>query len=102
MIFLNLSRLIHVLIDPVYRLHSGLCARIKVKTYKPLESEFAPKQAKTFEDLKKHVFPMLLALGPHAQSDPTLLYKILRLCKSSLGIQDAGMYSLLIQQSDSF
>ena len=29
---------------------------------------------------------MLLALGPYAYSDPVLLYKVIRIIKSSLGI----------------
>merc|ERR1719347_554172 len=88
----QLCKLIHIIMDPVYQANSGLCSRIKVKTHQPLDNEHAPPQAKTFEDLKTHVYPMLLALGPHAQADPTLLYKMLRLCKSALGIMDTGKY----------
>lgn len=88
----QLCKLIHILVDPVYRLHSGLCSRIKFKSHKPLDNDYAPPQATTFEDLKTYVFPMMLALGPHAQTDPTLLYKILRICKSALGIKDSAKY----------
>ena len=34
--------------------------------------------------------PMLLALGPHASQDPVLLYKMLRICRTGLGIRDTG------------
>jgi hypothetical protein len=43
-------------------------------------------QAHTFEDFKETVMPMLLALGPYAYHDGVLLYKILRILKSSLRI----------------
>ena len=33
---------------------------------------------------------MLLALGPHASQDPVLLYKMLRICRTGLGIRDTG------------
>ena len=87
--------MIHILLDPVYQVNSGLCSRIKVKSHPPLDNEHAPPQAVSFEDLKKHVFPMLLALGPHAQADPTLLYKVLRICKTALGIKDTGILMIL-------
>ena len=90
-VIIVLLRLIHILLDPVYQVNSGLCSRIKVKSHPPLDNEHAPPQAVSFEDLKKHVFPMLLALGPHAQADPTLLYKVLRICKTALGIKDTGI-----------
>jgi hypothetical protein len=60
--------------------NSGLYSRIKVKCNLFLDNVHAPPQALTFEELNNHVFPMLLALGPHAQADPTLLYKVLMIC----------------------
>ena len=33
---------------------------------------------------------MLLALGPHASQDPVLLYKMLRICRTGLGIRETG------------
>jgi len=91
-IALALCSLVHTTIDPVYRAHSGLCPRIKVRTHPPLDTPGAPPQATTFEDVKLHALPMLLSLGPHAHQDPTLLFKMLRLCKSALGIMDTGKY----------
>merc|ERR1719347_549001 len=95
----QLCKLIHIIMDPVYQANSGLCSRIKVKTHQPLDNEHAPPQAKTFEDLKTHVYPMLLALGPHAQADPTLLYKVLRICKTALGIRDTAKYDSEVSAS---
>jgi hypothetical protein len=56
----------------------------KIKCNLPLDNVHDPPQALTFQDLKKHVFTMLLALGSHAQEDPKLLYKVLRICKTAM------------------
>ena len=91
-IALALCSLVHTTLDPVYRAHSGLCPRIKVRTHPALDTPNAPPQARSFEEVKHHALPMLLCLGPHAHQDPTLLFKVLRLCKSALGILDNGKY----------
>ena len=51
-----------------------LCPRIKAKSWPALTNEAAPPRAERLEDLKHHVVPMLLALGPHAHTDVVLLY----------------------------
>ena len=66
--------------------YSGLNARIRTKTYQPLNNKGAPTPVKTFEEFRNTVVPMLLALGPYSADDPVLLYKTLRILKSSLGI----------------
>jgi len=91
-IALALCSLVHTTLDPVYRAHSGLCPRIKVRTHPALDTPNAPPQARSYEEVKNHALPMLLCLGPHAHQDPTLLFKVLRLCKSALGILDNGKY----------
>ena len=91
-IALALCSLVHTTLDPVYRAHSGLCPRIKVRTHPALDTPNAPPQARSYEEVKYHALPMLLCLGPHAHQDPTLLFKVLRLCKSALGILDNGKY----------
>lgn len=45
----------------------------------------APKAAKTFEDLRQHVFPMLFTLAPSLRYDTVLMSKVIRLAKSILG-----------------
>jgi len=89
-ISLQLCNLIHATMDPVYQQHSGLCPRIKAKSWPALTNQAAPPLALHLEDLKHHVVPMLLALGPHAHKDVVLLYKILRLVKTSFNIKDDG------------
>ena len=66
--------------------YSGLNCRIRSKTYEPLNNNGAPRPVKTFDEFRSTVVPMLLALGPFSADDPVLLYKILRILKSSLGI----------------
>ena len=66
--------------------YSGLHSRIRSKTYEPLNNKGAPSPVKTFEDFRSTIVPMLLALGPYSADDPVLLYKTLRILKSSLGI----------------
>ena len=66
--------------------YSGLHSRIRSKTYEPLNNKGAPSPVKTFEEFRLTIVPMLLALGPFSADDPVLLYKTLRILKSSLGI----------------
>ena len=66
--------------------YSGLNCRIRSKTYEPLNNNGAPIPVKTFDEFRSTVVPMLLALGPFSADDPVLLYKTLRILKSSLGI----------------
>ena len=66
--------------------YSGLNSRIRTKTYEPLNNKGAPLPVKTFEEFRSTIVPMLLALGPYSSDDPVLLYKTLRILKSSLGI----------------
>ena len=66
--------------------YSGLNPRIRTKTYNNLKNKGAPSPVNTFEEFKRTVVPMLLALGPYSADDPVLLYKSLRIFKSALGI----------------
>ena len=66
--------------------YSGLNPRIRTKRYEALNNKGAPPQAKTFEEFKEIVVPMLLALGPYSADYPILLYKVLRIMKSALGL----------------
>ena len=70
--------------NPVYQRHSGLCPRNKAESRSALTNEAVPPRA---EPLKHHVVLMLLALDPHAHTDVVLLYKFLRLVKTSFNIK---------------
>lgn len=47
-----------------------------------LPNKRAPKQAESFEELRKEVFNMLCYLGPHLSHDPILFAKVVRLGKA--------------------
>ena len=100
-----LCGLVHILVDPVYQTKSGLCSRIKTKTHPRPDNVHFPAPAQTTDELNSLVVPMLLALGPHASEDPVLLYKLLRICKSGLGVTeedtgDSSLYYLTITLMD--
>lgn len=102
--------LVHILVEPVYQARSGLCSRIKTKTHPRPDNDHFPAPAQSSADLNSLVVPILLALGPHASQDPVLLYKMLRICKSGLGLKetdsmevdtgDAGLYYLTLTLMD--
>ncbi|XP_052864663.1 THO complex subunit 2 [Anopheles cruzii] len=78
-----LCRLLHMIIEPVYRLKCALPANIKgraVSTYGAL-SKLAPPPVTALTKLRLHAFPMFTALGPSLHYDPVLLYKLLRLMR---------------------
>lgn len=47
-----------------------------------LQNKKAPKQAETYEDLRRDVFNMFCYLGPHLSHDPILFAKVVRIGKS--------------------
>ncbi|EPY73911.1 hypothetical protein CB1_002472007 [Camelus ferus] len=47
-----------------------------------LQNKRAPKQAESFEDLRRDVFNMFCYLGPHLSHDPILFAKVVRIGKS--------------------
>ncbi len=51
-----------------------------------LPNSAAPSPVTSFDEFGTIVVPMLLALGPYAFDDVVLLYKVVRILKSALGI----------------
>lgn len=47
-----------------------------------LQNKRAPKQAESYEDLRRDVFNMFCYLGPHLSHDPILFAKVVRIGKS--------------------
>ncbi len=84
----SLARLLHVTMAPVHEqeTHRHLGSRIRTKKYSALTNKNAPKQARTLQEFKDIVVPMLLTLGPYAHHDAILLFKVLRICKASLNV----------------
>ncbi|XP_049790874.1 THO complex subunit 2 isoform X2 [Schistocerca nitens] len=81
-----LCQLIHVLIEPVYRMKCGPLTKNHVRTPRAHQlSSLAPKPAQTLLELRDAAFPMLQALGPSLHHDPVLMYKVLRISKVALG-----------------
>ncbi|XP_072482051.1 THO complex subunit 2 isoform X3 [Notamacropus eugenii] len=80
-IAIALCQLIHVTVDPLYR-RVGVPKGAKGSIVALLQNKRAPKQAESFEDMKKEVFNMLCNLGPHLSHDPILFAKVVRLGKA--------------------
>lgn len=60
-----------------------------------LPNKRAPKQAESFEELRKEVFNMLCYLGPHLSHDPILFAKVVRLGKAFM--KEVGMRQQLVK-----
>jgi THO complex subunit 2 len=77
----TLCQLIHVVIEPIYRLKCATPYNIKGRRVTPHKSKLAPPAVTTMAKLRIHAFPMLTALGPSLHYDPILLYKLIRLMR---------------------
>ncbi|XP_011499496.1 PREDICTED: THO complex subunit 2 [Ceratosolen solmsi marchali] len=83
-IALALCRMIHALIEPVYRKHCVISSKLPGRKIPPLQSTLAPKPLSRLEDIHERLLPMLIALGPNLHHDPVLMYKIMRLCHTAI------------------
>ena len=86
-------QLVHYVIDPVYRSHCLLSAKLHGKSPPASVSGTAwnlPRQAHTLTELRESAFPLLLSLGPHLHQDPILLHKMLRLSNAALDHSTSG------------
>ncbi|XP_037678702.1 THO complex subunit 2 [Choloepus didactylus] len=81
LIALAICKLIHITIEPLYR-RVGIPKGAKGSPVNALQNKRAPKQAESFEDLKRDVFNMFCYLGPHLSHDPILFAKVVRIGKS--------------------
>ncbi|XP_063823392.1 THO complex subunit 2 [Ostrinia nubilalis] len=78
-----LCAMLHALVEPLYRTHCRVAPKIYGKPIPPLPSPLAPAACKTFEDMKETVIPALILLGPSLHYDPILMYKIIRILRTS-------------------
>ncbi|CAB4031219.1 THO complex subunit 2, partial, partial [Paramuricea clavata] len=76
-----MCKLIHVLIEPIYRQYSSKAARGRPYPYK---LSTGPEQCKVFGDLTDCVFPLLFNLGPYLSFDPILMAKVIRVGRTFL------------------
>uniref|UniRef100_A0A2K6S519 THO complex subunit 2 n=1 Tax=Saimiri boliviensis boliviensis TaxID=39432 RepID=A0A2K6S519_SAIBB len=81
LIALAICKLIHITIEPLYR-RVGVPKGAKGSPVNALQNKRAPKQAESFEDLRRDVFNMFCYLGPHLSHDPILFAKVVRIGKS--------------------
>ncbi|XP_066213751.1 THO complex subunit 2 isoform X5 [Saccopteryx leptura] len=81
LIALAICKLIHVTIEPLYR-RVGVPKGAKGSPVNALQNKRAPKQAESFEDLRRDIFNMFCYLGPHLSHDPILFAKVVRIGKS--------------------
>nr|CAD7452514.1 unnamed protein product [Timema tahoe] len=79
-----LCQLLHAVIEPVYRKHCLLAPQLLGDPVPPPGGSLAPKCANTFQELKEHAIPMMVALGTSMHYDPVLMYKVLRLTHAAL------------------
>ncbi|KAI5935188.1 THO complex subunit 2 [Manis javanica] len=77
----KVEKLIHITIEPLYR-RVGIPKGAKGSPVNALQTKRAPKQAESFEDLRRDVFSMFCYLGPHLSHDPILFAKVVRIGKS--------------------
>ncbi|XP_057353478.1 THO complex subunit 2-like [Manis pentadactyla] len=81
LVALAICKLIHIAIEPLYR-RVGVPKGAKGSPVNALQTKRAPKQAESFEDLRRDVFSMFCYLGPHLSHDPILFAKVVRIGKS--------------------
>ncbi|XP_063232661.1 THO complex subunit 2 isoform X1 [Bacillus rossius redtenbacheri] len=95
-----LCRLLHSILEPVYRRTCTLAPELRGTPAPPLNSSLAPPQANTFEDVKEHAMPMLVTLGSSMHHDPILMHKVLRLGRAAL-TQKGGADGQPVRPADS-
>jgi hypothetical protein len=81
---LSLIMVSFILISIAFSRNCGLAEKIVGRPVPALDNPLAPQPAQSFVELREHVIPMLLALGPSMHYDPVLMYKVLRLAKAAL------------------
>lgn len=79
-----LCNLLHIVIEPVYRLKCAIPTNIRGKIVSPHPNKKSPPQVTSFTNLRKDAFPMFHALGPSLFFDPVLLQKLLRIMRTIL------------------
>lgn len=89
-----LCKLIHYLIDQVYRSKCRIAKKINLKPVQHTMTNLGPKQAQTLLELKTDAIPMIVFLGPSLHYDPVLASKILRICESALAEMDVNSLKL--------
>ncbi|XP_045492361.1 THO complex subunit 2 [Colias croceus] len=82
-----LCEMLHAVVEPLYRSQCRVAPKIIGTPIPPLKSNLAPKACKTFEDMKEVVIPALILLGPALHHNPILMYKIIRILRTSRSVK---------------
>ncbi|XP_013134643.1 PREDICTED: THO complex subunit 2 [Papilio polytes] len=89
---LALCAMLHALIEPLYRTHCRVAPKIIGIPVPPLKSNLAPRACKTFLDMKETVIPALIILGSSLHHDPVLMYKIIRILRTSRSLLEDPLH----------
>ncbi|XP_074649653.1 THO complex subunit 2-like isoform X2 [Tubulanus polymorphus] len=79
-----LCKMVHNVMEPLYRKHNGLPKALTQKTHSQQLPPSKIPQAETYHDLATKVYPILYHLGPHLSCDPILMVKVMRICRQFL------------------
>ncbi|XP_040063218.1 THO complex subunit 2 isoform X5 [Ixodes scapularis] len=81
----RLCLLVHTLVEPLYRRHSGLPEGFRRSYASSRRGGLRPPVlVETFGDFQARALPMLVALGPMLHLDPVLIVKVVRLARAHL------------------
>ncbi|XP_068627551.1 THO complex subunit 2 [Battus philenor] len=89
---LALCSMLHALVEPLYRTQCRVAPKIIGLPIPPLKSKLAPPACVTFEDMKETVIPALILLGPSLHYDPVLMYKIIRILRTSRSLAEDPLH----------
>ncbi|GBP63211.1 THO complex subunit 2 [Eumeta japonica] len=87
-----LAKMLHALIEPLYRQQCRVAPKILGNPTPLLTSPLAPPPCKTFEDMKHTVIPAIIILGPSIHYDPVLMYKIIRILRTSRSLVEDSLH----------
>ncbi|XP_063988875.1 THO complex subunit 2 isoform X2 [Diachasmimorpha longicaudata] len=83
-IALALCRMVHSIVEPVYRKHCTVSPKLPGRKIPPLNNPLAPKPMNDLNDIHDQLLPMLIILGLNLHHDPILMYKIMRICQVAI------------------
>ncbi|XP_064608579.1 THO complex subunit 2-like isoform X2 [Liolophura sinensis] len=86
-----LCSLIHAIMEPLYRKHTGLPSSVSRKRMRDgSQQPLAVGSINSYQGLHRQVFPMLSYLGPSLHNDVLLIAKIIRLGKAFMNMRRDG------------
>ncbi|KAF6204563.1 hypothetical protein GE061_018723 [Apolygus lucorum] len=80
----SICKFVHYLIAPVYATHSGFSDKIEGAPLQFEPNPIADPQCQTMSEVVDVVFPILYTLGANLRTDLVLLFKLTRICSTTL------------------